>query len=1046
MLLYYFKVLPFESILSCGATSKMILHDAMPLLTTLHIDKSSQLNLNVAYRFRDIKTMHINSLLKMTIDEDFRDIYLDFETKIRIVPFLSRFSSLERVFFGVKDEDGDIIEDFPLASEGYFYAGDESYPDDGSREEMLQLLDNISGAFSCGALPKNLNILGLVCPDATDKTSNRGDSCDICMRACKSFPLQSVVEFECRGTSSNNTKSGRSHGLDVCLERAKLESIIESRPGGKEMLHSEDRLLRLLGRGRRYKIPSQEVGGDIELTSLGEEGNPLYIVKYKEEELDEIKRVIQYAELDVKKLCFQKVSRAIMSSFSSDESGSIVPPKHQRLFSESSLNYLKDELGLPFSKGPFQRPLADMMQHTKQFVWVLNQGDAEVNEDATESDILHHRDIELDSLKLIRQFLQVGGQSIIQQCTDGITSIANYLNGQDESPIYKEATAVLMMILTGGGTEEQNMVIDTGALNKLLDSSNEYATQLAISSLKVIASNGIKDHIDNIVNSSAFPKLIGFLDSEQMIRAEKALIIIAEIISKGTEEHIEALADAGIVPKLVKLLESGVGVESSLLVLNATIPYTRGRQQLALISYIIREMDKPDQHLLSSCTALLREIVEADLSSIQIMMKMKAISKVIDVIYTTRDDTIRTNLSHLILRLLSGTKNQIEVLAQESELLDVLVTLIESEDKCLSEKAILTADRVADICHHLLLDSGIVEPLLRVLKDDKSNVDMLRNALQTFITCCRGKLGNIDMSKASLKVMRRLLLNDDEAVVSKTCWSLYHIIDELNNTQVNEVMNMRFVRRLLNVLPDAPYSVQLPALKSIYLISTSGDDCINAITLHNGTACISKALSTQTVTTQKLACSSLANVISGKEEQIQIAIDNNAVPYLLEMLTKGMNVNKKNALWAIYQITKGGNASQIKYLVSDLKLSTYLCDSLIGDQFIGNTDYSNSIMALWALKLILTVGKKHAEPNYSTSKHLLTSGIVDMESRLTKMTDKYLKLEQNNKKGVAKTKFPKKTEIDELKYAFERLFNCVNIASVKRKRRRIVEDSDEDEP
>ena len=195
---------------------------------------------------------------------------MDFETKIRIVPFLSRFASLERVFFGVKNEDGRILKDFPLASEGYFYAGDESYPDDGSREEMLQLLDNISGAFSCGALPKNLNILGLVCPDATDKTSNRGDSCDICMRACKSFPLQSVVEFECRGTSSNNAKSGRSHCLDVCLERAKFESIIESRSGGKEMLHSEDRLLRLLGRGRRYKIPSQEVGGDIELTSLGE--------------------------------------------------------------------------------------------------------------------------------------------------------------------------------------------------------------------------------------------------------------------------------------------------------------------------------------------------------------------------------------------------------------------------------------------------------------------------------------------------------------------------------------------------------------------------------------------------------------------------------------------------------------------------------------------------------------------------------------------------------------------------------------------------------
>ena len=1018
----------------------MILHDAMPLLTTLHIDKSSQLNLHVAYRFRDIKTMHINSLLKMTIDEDFRDIYLDFETKIRIVPFLSRFASLERVFFGVKDEDGDILEDFPLASDGYFYAGDESYPDDGSREEMLQLLDNISGAFSCGALPKNLNILGLVCPDATNKTSNRGDSCDICMRACKSFPLQSVVEFECRGTSSNNTKSGRSHGLDVCLERAKLESILESRPGGKELLRSEDRLLHLLGRGRRYKIPSQEVGGDIELTSLGEEGEPLYIVKYKQEELDEIKRVIQYAELDVKKLCFQKVSRAIMSSFALDESGSVVPPKHQRLFSESSLNYLKDDLGLSFSRGPFQRPLADMMQHTKQFVWVLNQGNVD-NEDATESDIVYHQNIEIDSLKLIRQCLNSGEKSLIQQCTDGITSIAYYLNMPSESHEYHEAAVILSKILTHGSKEVQNMVINTGALDKMLNSSHDSVAQLTILTLIAIVSSGIEGHIDNIVNSSALPKLIGYLTSEQIVRAERVTTVFVQVVSKGTEDNIETLADAGIVPKLVKLLESHVCVESSLTVLTATIPYTRGKHQSALISYIVREMNKPDQHLLSSCTALLREIVEVDLSSIQMMMKLRAIPTVMNIIYTTNDDTIRTNLSHMILRLFSGTKNQIEVLAQESDVLDVLVTLVESKDICLSEKAIQTADRVADICHHLLLDSGIIEPLLRVLKDDKSNVDMLRNALQTFITCCRGKLGDIVTSKASLKVLSNLLLNNDEAVISKTCWSLYHIIDELNNTQVNEVVKMKFVKMLLNLLPNAPYSVQLPALKSIYLISTSGDNCINAITLHNGTACISKALSTQAVTTQKLACSSLANVICGKEEQIQFAIDNNAVPCLLEMMTIGMNVNKKNALWAIYQITKGGNASQIKYLVSDLKVSTHLCDSLIRDQFTGSS--TNSIMALWALKLILAVGKKHAEPNYSTSKHLLTSGIVDMEKRLAKMTNKYLKLEQDN---VAKTKVLKKTEIDELKYAFERLFNCVNIVSMKRKRRRIVEDSDEDEP
>lgn len=54
--------LNFETILSCGATSRTLLHDAMPLLKTLRIDKPEQINLTVASRFRDIKEIHINSL------------------------------------------------------------------------------------------------------------------------------------------------------------------------------------------------------------------------------------------------------------------------------------------------------------------------------------------------------------------------------------------------------------------------------------------------------------------------------------------------------------------------------------------------------------------------------------------------------------------------------------------------------------------------------------------------------------------------------------------------------------------------------------------------------------------------------------------------------------------------------------------------------------------------------------------------------------------------------------------------------------------------
>ena len=95
-----------------------MLHDAIPRLTILRIDKSSEINLTVVARFRDNREIHINSLLKATDDgEGGRDISVDLQTKIRLLHFLPRFDKLERVFFGGKDEDGKEIERFAPATD-----------------------------------------------------------------------------------------------------------------------------------------------------------------------------------------------------------------------------------------------------------------------------------------------------------------------------------------------------------------------------------------------------------------------------------------------------------------------------------------------------------------------------------------------------------------------------------------------------------------------------------------------------------------------------------------------------------------------------------------------------------------------------------------------------------------------------------------------------------------------------------------------------------------------------------------------------------------
>ena len=154
ILRYFYLVLPFDDILSCSATCRTILNDALPLLEILRIDKATQMNLMIASRFRDIREIHINSLLEVMDENDDGDgwtcISLDVETKLRLLPFLSRFDMLERVVFEGKNRDnGDDVK-YHATVDAYFPDDGDGYPDHAARDSMLALLDDMSGERSYG--------------------------------------------------------------------------------------------------------------------------------------------------------------------------------------------------------------------------------------------------------------------------------------------------------------------------------------------------------------------------------------------------------------------------------------------------------------------------------------------------------------------------------------------------------------------------------------------------------------------------------------------------------------------------------------------------------------------------------------------------------------------------------------------------------------------------------------------------------------------------------------------------------------------------------
>ena len=135
---FFFGIdLPYDSLKSCASTSRAILYDALPLVTTLNIEKASQLRIGiVSKQFRDVRSVSIYNLFHIS---DADNIILDDDIARRSVHFLSRLPHLKRVTFWGKDGNS-------LCS----LKNTEWTFDIEQKRSVYNMIGALLGAFDCG--------------------------------------------------------------------------------------------------------------------------------------------------------------------------------------------------------------------------------------------------------------------------------------------------------------------------------------------------------------------------------------------------------------------------------------------------------------------------------------------------------------------------------------------------------------------------------------------------------------------------------------------------------------------------------------------------------------------------------------------------------------------------------------------------------------------------------------------------------------------------------------------------------------------------------
>ena len=254
-----------------------------------------------------------------------------------------------------------------------------------------------------------------------------------------------------------------------------------------------------------------------------------------------------------------------------------------------------------------------------------------------------------------------------------------------------------------------------------------------------------------------------------------------------------------------------------------------------------------------------------------------------------------------------------------------------SHSPTLQMEAVWALGAVAELdsqCRDLGLTSGVLPPLLKLLRDPETTLEMVKRATWALRNLCGGNDPPPDwyVMIQAFPTLAFLLNSTDEEVLADACWAVLRLCGSVD-FKIQEVIDSGMTRRLVELLHHPSPSVQASALKLVGNVVSGTDVQTQAIINAGGLDALADLISKKDFCTK--VCWTVSNITAGSPAQIQAVIQANLIPPLIEVVGNGDPGAQKEAKWAILNAVTRGNGRQIMYLVDQGGVKP-VCDALDG--------------------------------------------------------------------------------------------------------------------